>query len=317
MAFPTIDPSGYLSGICPIIAQPSAYMAPDTQGLQPTSHLRATEPASRPFPELIDQQLLQFDPISLVDMDAVKLMDRTDTKFLVPLALLPALLDRFSAHYRLLTINDTQQCRYQTLYYDTADLRLYHLHQSGKRNRFKVRARTYVESAISFFEVKHKNNKGRTVKKRIPQPAVSPQLSEQTRDFLNRFPGCGSLPLEGLFWIDYTRLTLVSKHTAERLTIDLNLTFRNEHRQVAYPELVIVELKQSRAQESVCRQVMKAAGIRQGGISKYCFGVMNLYPSVKQNNFKRHWQTIRKTQQQHAAFATTHYPLNRNVSLVY
>ncbi|OIN59476.1 hypothetical protein BLX24_10940 [Arsenicibacter rosenii] len=269
------------------------------------------------FQEAIEQQLSQFDPISLDDMDAVKLMDRTDTKFLVPLARLPALLDTFSAHYRLLTIHDTQQCRYQTLYYDTADLRLYHLHQSGKLNRFKVRARTYVESAISFFEVKHKNNKGRTVKKRIPQPAVSPQLSAPVRDFLSRFPECGALPLEGLFWIDYTRLTLVGKQTAERLTIDLNLTFRNDTKQVGYPELVIIELKQNRAQVSVCRQVMKQAGLRQGGISKYCFGVMNLYPSVKQNNFKRHWQAIRKTQQQHAAFATTHYPLNRNVSLVH
>ncbi len=292
-------------------------MAPDIHAVQPISHLRTTELASRPFPELIDQRLMQFDPISLDDMDAVKLMDRTDTKFLVPLALLPDLLDRFSDHYRLLTVNDTRQCRYQTLYYDTADLRLYHRHQSGKLNRFKVRARTYVESGISFFEVKHKNNKGRTVKKRIPQAAVSPQLSDLTRGFLNRFPGCEALPLVGLFWIDYTRLTLAGKQTAERLTIDLNLTFRNEARQIAYPELVIVELKQNRAQESVCRQVMKQAGIRQGGLSKYCFGVMNLYPSVKQNNFKRHWQTIRKTQQQHAAFATTHYPLNRNASLVH
>ena len=255
----------------------------------------------------IEQQAASFESISLAEMDSVKLMDRTDTKYLIPLALFPCILQELVGRYRVLTINETKLCRYQTLYYDTADLRLYLAHQAGKLNRFKVRARTYVDSNQHFFEVKRKNNRGRTIKKRIPCTHISPTLTAEARQFLSRETSLPDRHMEGLFWVDYTRMTLVNYASAERLTIDFNLTFRQETGAISYPELVVAELKQERAQASSFRLLMKQYGIRKGSISKYCFGVTSLYPGIKQNNFKRHWQTIRKTQRQHDFIAASSY----------
>src|SRR5687767_7859268 len=115
----------------------------------------------------ISEALLQFAPISLDEMDGVKLMDRTDTKFLFKAEQLPAFLEQLATSYRVLEINDRRICRYETLYFDTADFQLYLCHQNGKLNRYKVRFRRYVESDVSYFEVKLKNNKGRTIKTRV------------------------------------------------------------------------------------------------------------------------------------------------------
>lgn len=247
----------------------------------------------------IEQQAALFRSITLAEMDSVKLMDRTDTKYLIPLALFPAILQELDGRYRVLTVNEKRLCNYQTLYYDTPDLQLYRAHQAGKLNRFKVRARTYVESDLHFFEIKRKDNRGRTVKKRMACTRVSPRLDDETRHFLEKKTTLAHLSIEGRFWVDYRRMTLVSTTSAERLTIDFNLTFRADTNQISYPELVIAELKQERVQASPFRTIMKQYGIRKGAISKYCFGVTSLYPAVKQNNFKRYWTSIRKTQQQH------------------
>ena len=255
----------------------------------------------------VEQQAALFEPISLAEMDSVKLMDRTDTKYLIPLALFPCILQDLLGQYRVLSINETRLCRYQTLYYDTTDLRLYLAHQAGKLNRVKVRARTYVESDLHFLEVKRKNNRGRTVKNRIPWSRINSTLDAESQQFVGSCGALTSTSIEGRLWVDYTRMTLVSATSAERLTVDFNLTFRTGAEKKNYPELVIAELKQERAQASPFRGLMKKYGIRKGSISKYCFGVTCLYPTVKQNNFKRHWQSIRKTQRQHDFIAASSY----------
>lgn len=60
-----------------------------------------------------------FEKISLKEMDGVKLMNRVDVKYLVPIHLLPRLLCEAQKHYRILEINNERLCAYQTLYYDT------------------------------------------------------------------------------------------------------------------------------------------------------------------------------------------------------
>ena len=48
---------------------------------------------------------MSFDPISLTEMDAVKLMNRTDTKFVFPLSTLIKILPKLQKHYRILEID--------------------------------------------------------------------------------------------------------------------------------------------------------------------------------------------------------------------
>ena len=112
----------------------------------------------------LENILNEFEPIGLKDMDRVSLMDRIDSKYVFHIEDLASLLDELKKDYAVLDVNDTKISQYETLYFDTPQFDLYHYHQRGKFNRFKFRIRKYVESNLLFFEVKFKNNKGRTKK---------------------------------------------------------------------------------------------------------------------------------------------------------
>lgn len=246
----------------------------------------------------------KFEPITLAEMDSVKLMDRMDVKYLIPMNLLPNILADARQYYRLLEINKQRLCPYQTLYYDTEDLRLYHLHQVGKQNRYKVRSRNYVGSDLQFFEVKFKNNRGRTIKKRIKTDGINePHLANESSEFLTKISPLEPDNLQGIMWVNYTRLTLVSKHNAERLTIDLELTFKNDAKEIQYAQIAIAEIKQEKIGASSILNIFKKHHLKEGSISKYCFGIISLFEGIKQNNFKKHLRRITKTLHQYDSIA--------------
>lgn len=255
----------------------------------------------------IANQIADFTPISLGEMDGVKLMDRVDVKYLIPLALMPELLQQLQESYRVLEVEECRLCPYKTLYYDTPNLDLYKAHQNGARNRYKIRARDYVQSDLSFFEIKFKNNKGRTKKTRIRQSQIIPTLGEAQADFLKKTTEkvCPE-GLKGVIWVNYHRITLVNKTSAERLTIDLNLTFQQDVQLKQYPELVIAEVKQEKANASPFIELMRQYRLKEGGISKYCFGMISLYHHIKQNTFKQHLRKVSKIIAQHEHLRTNH-----------
>jgi hypothetical protein len=109
------------------------------------------------------QILQQFEPITLKEMEGVKLMNRTDTKFIFNISHYETIMNEIRQHYRVLEVEGQRISRYETLYYDTQKYDLYGEHHKGKLNRYKIRHRTYVESKIGFLEVKFKNNKGITI----------------------------------------------------------------------------------------------------------------------------------------------------------
>ena len=82
------------------------------------------------------------------------------------------ILDRIHDRYFVQFNEGRRIADYNTLYYDTPDLKMYIAHHDRKLNRQKLRARIYVDSGIAFCEVKNKNNKGRTKKKRIPATSM-------------------------------------------------------------------------------------------------------------------------------------------------
>lgn len=243
-----------------------------------------------------------FEKISLKEMDGVKLMNRVDVKYLVPIHLLPRLLCEAQKHYRILEINNERLCAYQTLYYDTADLSLYHNHQTGRLNRYKVRSRNYVASNLSFFEIKFKNQKGRTIKTRIKKPnTMEASLNEAETKFLNEITPLNAELLKGNLMVDYQRMTLVCKTTAERLTIDLNLSFVSDLATKSFPEIAIAEVKQERIGASPIIDIFKKFALREGSISKYCLGVMTTQEQVKHNRFKQKFLYFQKTINQYKA----------------
>lgn len=235
----------------------------------------------------LDSLLAPFDPISLKQMDNVKLLDRVDTKFIFREELLPEILERMLPAYFVLEINGQRYNHYETLYFDTHNFGLYLRHHNGKLNRFKFRARRYVESNLHFFEVKFKNNKGRTIKDRIKRPGISPVIADKAEELVRSASDVDPATLKAQLWVDYVRITFVSKTSQERLTVDTRLSYHNDNRKVGFERLIIAEVKQGSARDkSVFVDLMRAHSIPQRSISKYCLGVISLHPEIKKNRFK-------------------------------
>jgi hypothetical protein len=234
-----------------------------------------------------------FDPITLEEMDRVRLMDRTDTKYVFHEDLLPGVLESLRPHYRVLEVNGRRRIGYESVYYDTADLSLFHQHQRGALNRYKVRCRSYVNSGLSFFEIKFKNNKERTIKKRIRQEGCEGALSREAADFLRLHTPLSAGDLHAEVKITFNRITLVNRGVPERVTIDTGLAFRNA-RSVRLDGLCVAEAKQERSQRSEFVEWMRHHHVRTGSVSKYCLGVALLHPGIRQNNFKPRMIRINK-----------------------
>lgn len=233
------------------------------------------------------QEILNlFESITLKEMDSVKLMDRTDTKFTFSTSQLCEILDRVSMDYRVLEIDNRRQSTYKTLYYDTLDSVLYLNHHNGHLNRYKIRHRTYVDSNSGYLEVKYKSNKGRTIKERIKKPVTPLNWETETGDFIASKTPFNPDILQPALWVNYKRITLVSKKNTERVTIDVNLEFEAKDKMQRMPNLVIAEVKQDKKTPSVFLAEMRKFHIRQGSISKYCLGVVLTNPEIKSNNFK-------------------------------
>lgn len=247
-------------------------------------------------PEILDI-VNSMKPITLEEMKDVKLMNRVDTKYLVTSGQLIAILRGIHEHYYAQEVEGNRLSPYRTVYYDTPDLRMYIIHHDRHLVRDKVRVRTYVDSHLTFCEVKHKTNKGRTKKKRIEvQPDVDVTRNPETVAFLaERQP----YPVESLhphLETVFDRFTLVNYEKTERLTIDCNLKFNNyvSGNSASMDSLVIMELKQDGRAHSLLKEVLFDLRIKPYKLSKYCIGTAMTRPEVKQNRFKKKLHRINK-----------------------
>lgn len=235
----------------------------------------------------LDQIIAAFQPITLAEMDSVKLMDRTDTKFVFHIQDLDAILAEISDKYRALEVEGARWSPYETLYYDTPSLELYLRHHNQKMNRYKIRYRKYVNSNLHFFEIKFKNNKGRTVKKRIKEERIETEIKNNAQQLLESITGFKANELKPILFVNCSRATLVNNELGERLTLDVKLQFKKNGLELNYEPLVIAELKQNKVNiQSPFYRLMKHYRFRSSSMSKYCFGVTQIFPEVKKNNFK-------------------------------
>lgn len=212
----------------------------------------------------------------LSDLNNAELMNRVDTKYIVPSNLLPRVFDELNDHYSALEINNVRCFRYQSTYFDTDDHRLYHMHHNGHLNRHKVRMRRYVDSDIQFLEVKLKNNKKRTIKTRIPLDEPEVDVSENIA-FLKRMQVPRPEQLKPCLHNQYRRIALANENRGERLTIDIclkNAVADSAQTEEQLPEIAIVELKQAKLnRNSPFYRLAREMGIRPSGFSKYCMGM--------------------------------------------
>lgn len=237
-----------------------------------------------------------IESIQLKEMDRVKLMNRTDTKYWFHYQHLQQILREIQNDYFILEINNESKLPYTTTYFDTSNNNMFSEHHNGKLNRFKVRRRSYVTSGISFLEVKFKSNKGRTIKKRISSEFGNTTFTANERDFLIRHIPFNPNELQPTLINNFSRLTLVNKNFKERCTIDLNLRFEMADKSIALDDLVIIEIKSDgKAENSPLALALFEHRIKPSGFSKYCVGRTLTDAALKRNAFKNKIRNIEKT----------------------
>lgn len=244
----------------------------------------------------IREELQSFEPISLEQMKEVKLMNRIDTKYVIPLTQLVPLLHSAASDYFVQYTNGKRTADYHTIYLDTEDHRMYNIHQAGRQVRQKIRIRHYLDTQTTFLEIKKKNNHGRTKKRRIEVPQMECTDMEECKRFIAAKSWFNLDQLKNHVENRFERITLVNRAFTERLTIDLSVQFYNYEtgREADIGHLVIIELKRDGATYSPMYNLLMRMHIHQGGFSKYCIGCALTNPELRQNNFKEKIHRIEK-----------------------
>ncbi|MBQ6763378.1 MAG: polyphosphate polymerase domain-containing protein [Bacteroidales bacterium] len=240
-------------------------------------------------------------PITLEEMDAVRLMNRIDTKYLTDEATVAEVLrDAAAAGYRALVADGARISPYDSVYFDTEGLRMFSDHHNRRLRRQKVRTRAYVNSGDAFLEVKRKNNRGRTKKKRtgIPlQELPDFRADEAACRYLADHSDFRAEELQPTLETVFQRITLVNPGMTERITIDTCLSFKNFRTglETSLRDAVIIELKQDGHSASQMKRILLNHRVKPARISKYCIAVTLTDPSAKSNRFKVKVRQIEKT----------------------
>ena len=115
------------------------------------------------------EALSLLDTVDLAGLNAeAELQTRVDRKYLVSLSDLAGVIDALPAGTRVLDLDGERSLRYASQYFDTPRLDSYFGAVHGRRRRFKVRARSYLDSGGAFLEVKTRGARSATVKERVP-----------------------------------------------------------------------------------------------------------------------------------------------------
>ena len=242
--------------------------------------------------------LERFDPISLDEMSSIRLMNRIDSKYLANEDQLSQLLEMAQEDYMIQSIDGIRQSEYRTTYLDDKDNIMYLNHHNGRLTRQKVRIRTYVDTNDYFFEVKLKNNHGRTKKKRIHLTDADSYIQDGAAEFLAEHTML-PLTLSDLtpkLSNHFKRITLVNKAKTERLTIDRELSFHNEESGIDrnMDRLVVIEVKRDGNTYSPIQELLREVRIFPSGFSKYCIGMALTTPGIKRNMFNERIRKIEK-----------------------
>ncbi len=237
--------------------------------------------------------LAGLQPISLDALNArASMLVRRDNKYVLRQADFRAVLAELGQHFDVLEIDGKREFSYHTRYFDDPEHTSYFDHHRGRRQRCKVRMRKYVDAGLCFVEVKLKDKRGITVKKRLDHPldkygeldAVAwAHIRGAYRDLYGRSFKQDLVPVLDMA---YRRVTLVARRGGERMTIDRALVFKDGARSQAIgPGLLVVETK-SRNANGIADKILRSHHQHPTKhCSKYCAGMAALKKVRKHNNF--------------------------------
>jgi hypothetical protein len=234
-----------------------------------------------------------FRPISLAALNAkAAMLERLDNKYVVRADVLreavPALAERFD----MLEIDGRRAFTYETCYFDDSGRRSYFDHHQGRRQRMKVRVRRYTDAGLCFVEVKLKDKRGVTVKKRLPyDPDRYGTLDRRACEHVEQsdralYGHDFGLLLEPTLEMSYRRLTLVAREGCERMTIDGRIRFRAGGGECATDENVYIVETKSPNGNGIADKILRALHQHPTErCSKYCVGMSLTGAVAKHNRF--------------------------------
>jgi hypothetical protein len=229
-----------------------------------------------------------FNSVRLEEMKTVRLMDRVDTKFLLPANRITDLLNIMHGRYRVLEVINNRISSYTTVYLDTPDYIFFNQHVTGRTGRIKVRFRTYNSTGNTFLEIKTKTKKGRTVKWREENSLYNNTCNESAIEFINMHIPFNSEMLKPVLANSFKRITLTGFDIPDRITIDIDLSFAApEGKSIELPLIAVVELKsEGFASRSPFSRIIKQFSSYPTGFSKYCTGCAMLHDLPMKNILK-------------------------------
>lgn len=243
----------------------------------------------------LQEVLNSYDVIDLRKMTDYKLLNRIDTKFICNVEILPEILKINKDQFKVQVFKDEWNFNYESLYFDTPNLKSFYDHHQGKRNRYKIRFRKYLNTGDSFLEVKKKKSFIRTDKRRSEFELVS-KMNKKHLNFLNNHISLSNQDIVPSIWTIFDRVTLAGKNHLERVTIDTNIRFKDKSGKVVnMPNMAILEVKREKTGDlSPFIHSLKEMRIRPFGISKYILGNILLSPKIKHNRFHNKVVTVNK-----------------------
>jgi hypothetical protein len=245
----------------------------------------------------VKEALNSFVPVSLEEIDSVRLLDRMVTKFVMPAVLIPDLLSRLNGRYKILQISNNRISTYCTTYLDTNDYFFYHQHVTGREERNKIRFRKYESTGITYLEVKKRTYKKRTIKRRIIND-FSPgyRFDDKALEFIKYYVPEQNFMLKPTLMVRFKRITLVGAEIKERTTIDYDISFSDlDDHQINLPSITVIELKREGfIDKSPISGILKELSVHPSGFSKYCIGMAIMYDHPRKNILKKKLLLINK-----------------------
>lgn len=235
----------------------------------------------------LESSLNDFQKISLDELDSVKLLDRHDTKFVFNQSQLLSILEQLKSSYNMLEVKDCCLFKYDNTYFDTNDFLFFRQHHNENRNRYKVRLRKYSSSSNPFFEIKIKNNKNRTIKKRLLVDELDKSIDKQKEELTSKTIGLSLNQLSPVIDVQFSRITLADKNFKERITLDINICTSDGTINKIFDKLIVAEIKQEKYNcKSDFIKILRNFKIPDMRFSKYCMGMVNINKGIKHNRFK-------------------------------
>lgn len=245
------------------------------------------------FATALNARLGELPAIGLEELNATAaLQTRIDRKYLVPTEKFTQLFNGFQAPMHVLDSNGLRIFPYDSVYFDTPGLDSFFLAAHGRRRRYKIRTRSYLDSGVSFLEVKTEGSRSATVKERIPyDPAHRSIITAEGAQYIaETLRNTGQKPPIGLAPVletVYGRITLYLPASNSRATVDLDVAWSLPGRPpLIMTDQVVVETKSGSAPGQLDKYLWHN-GVRPSRISKFATGMATLMPQLPGNRWHR------------------------------